>query len=241
MTMLVGLVAHAHAKDQRGHTAIHYAAFQGQVVSIKKLVGLGFDAHLENQDGHTTLYSANCNGHADAVNALTELGADIHAQYDGGTLIHIAAVHGQVQVIKALVELGVINVHARDNYGLTALHMPAGAEKSKNVEATKVNSIAEAAARQCAAVDPAELAARQAAANAAVAPLLEEEQNKMATSGQKVRTCMFRAERAPPHGLSYITPTASGLRAVDLRNTATSRQCWEKWTGSHRETSARAP
>jgi len=89
------------------NTALHHAAFSGNVEIIKNLLDKGmFD--LTNEDDFTPLHvSAEC-GNLEATKALVERGAALNnANKSGFTPLHLAAVNGKINVFDYLREIGV--------------------------------------------------------------------------------------------------------------------------------------
>jgi len=102
------------------------------------------DELAQNQDGRSALMGSDIEppkkltqedelllknareGRVKEVRKLGRQGADVNAIHQGGsTALHLAAVNGDMEMVKLLVELSA-DVHARDALGSTALHEAAG-------------------------------------------------------------------------------------------------------------------
>ena len=66
-------------EDKNGLTPIQWAAFYGQMSSIKILLSHGADLHHRGASGENALMLASANGHAHVVRALLKMGADMKA------------------------------------------------------------------------------------------------------------------------------------------------------------------
>lgn len=105
---LVGrFIADAGVPDGKGRTALHYAAWFGQVDVLKSLLdsmgssGLG----LADSAGLTPLHLAAKKGQDEAVRCLIDAGDDVHAtcNLDSSTPLHVAARWGRRNVITLIV------------------------------------------------------------------------------------------------------------------------------------------
>lgn len=126
---LAALGAKIDVLDKKKHTALHYAAYAGNVKAIHLLKGLRkISAVLDVMPIHC----AALNGHVDGIQALAELGMPIECiDEEGQTPLHYAAQGGHVQAMQFLIE----NLHARpdviDFKGKTALHTAIENEKAE--------------------------------------------------------------------------------------------------------------
>jgi ankyrin repeat protein len=96
--------------DQDG--AIHVAAGEGWIETLRVLVQAGADVDRRGGRGGTALGDAACDGNAAVVRTLLELGADPDAKnsYDGNAPLHQVALWGRPgesgEVVAALLEFG---------------------------------------------------------------------------------------------------------------------------------------
>ncbi len=111
-----GLLA-AHSTD--GWTALHLAAFFGQVEVAKGLLNRGadVDSRSSNAMNNTPLHAATAGGNFEMVELLLDHGADANARQHGGwTALHSAAQSGNIEIAKILLERGAAaNVRADNN------------------------------------------------------------------------------------------------------------------------------
>lgn len=109
---LIEAGADAKAADDKGNTALHYAASHGYAGAVKQLLAAGADANALNAEGDTPLlyflkntlrdnaYSVNL---PETARALAKGGADLKAKTkDGKSVSALAKALGQGDVIKAL-------------------------------------------------------------------------------------------------------------------------------------------
>eukprot|EP00796_Vickermania_ingenoplastis_P004339 gene4339-3153_t len=96
-----------NAAEAGGYTALHFAAFNGDVALIDLLVSKGAELDTTNFDGNTPLVMAVKGRQPDAICALAKAGASLDkATSLGSTAIHHAASMGYIDCMKLLQELG---------------------------------------------------------------------------------------------------------------------------------------
>ena len=78
--MLIESSADTNFKTSSGTTALHYAAFNGNIEIINLLIKNGADVKARAKDGVTPLHYAASKNYKDAVKILIEKGADINAK-----------------------------------------------------------------------------------------------------------------------------------------------------------------
>ncbi len=106
-----------------GMTALHWAAFNDDLESVKMLIAAGANIKAATRDGSITpLLIACTNGNAPVIETLLNAGADANsASAEGATALMKAAVSGNADAVKALLAHGA-NVNATDAaHGQTAL------------------------------------------------------------------------------------------------------------------------
>ena len=87
--------ADVNAHDYNGWTALHHAAFNGNVDMIVTLLAKGAEVMAKDNKGRTALHQAAISGNKRIMMALVEKGADVNAQdNNGNTALHFAAASG---------------------------------------------------------------------------------------------------------------------------------------------------
>ncbi|GLD97299.1 hypothetical protein PINS_up005983 [Pythium insidiosum] len=109
-------------------TALHQAAFKGNLVLVRLLLAHGADIHPHDwEDGDTALHMAAYQGHHDVVKLLLDSGADVNCQNDLNhrTPLHGAAYLGHVDVVRLLLTRGADVFAVDSRTGETPLHVAA--------------------------------------------------------------------------------------------------------------------
>ena len=84
--MLLEAGADLAARNERGTTPLHDAAFRGNAETVTVLLEAGADLEARNESGTTPLHMAALGGNAETVTALLEAGADPKAPDNDGNL-----------------------------------------------------------------------------------------------------------------------------------------------------------
>ena len=165
ITSLARTGADVNARDRRGQTALHQAAERGNTALIAALVAAGAELHAREQDHATPLDLAICADNPAAVALLLELGADPNADdpdagvYDTGqTVLHMAAVYANPEVIPRLIGAGA-GLEARDHIGRTPLHHAANWSRYSAAVDALINAGADSQAKDEKGFTPLHLAA----------------------------------------------------------------------------------
>ena len=106
--VLLAAGADPDAQGRHGATALHVAAYGGNAHAVAALLDGGADPHAGDSDRDTPLHWAvGKAGNARVIAALLGAGAQVSARNDSGnTALHLAAWHGHVDAIVALLEAG---------------------------------------------------------------------------------------------------------------------------------------
>uniref|UniRef100_A0A8W4FL53 Ankyrin repeat domain 53 n=1 Tax=Sus scrofa TaxID=9823 RepID=A0A8W4FL53_PIG len=108
--------------DDKGFTAIHFAAQRGKLACLQVLVEeYNFPVNLPTKNGqtplHLVIHSDNKTMALPCIRYLIQQGAALNTQTcNGSTPLHLAAREGLLSCVKALVQNGA-NVHAQDAMG----------------------------------------------------------------------------------------------------------------------------
>ncbi|KAK0161862.1 hypothetical protein PV327_008267 [Microctonus hyperodae] len=120
----------ASIRTNNGRTTLHIAAFHGHIDVMDALITAQSDLlHACDSTGGTPLYEAVKCRNFDAFKYLINLGSDVRfIDVVGQTILHVAASAGNIPVIDYVLTNGLIDVHCKDNFGITALAL---AERNK--------------------------------------------------------------------------------------------------------------
>ena len=126
---LIELGADVTIADERGGTALHWAAYAGELPMVQALVAAKADVEALGETVDrckgSPLHNAARGGNLAVLDALIRMGADVKAvDSERKTALHLSAMCGLVAVMRRLVELG-MDVDSVDGSGGTALIMAA--------------------------------------------------------------------------------------------------------------------
>ncbi|KAG5503905.1 hypothetical protein GH5_04758 [Leishmania sp. Ghana 2012 LV757] len=111
-----------NSAEAGGYSALHFAAFNGDVQMIYLLLEYKADTNIENMDGNTPLVMGVKGRQLECIRILANAGADVNkASASGSTAAHFAASMGYVDCLRLLVELGAKTMYAESEAG-TLLH-----------------------------------------------------------------------------------------------------------------------
>lgn len=130
LEMLLGTGPDMNQRDHDGYTALKRAAERCRVDNTRVLLDRGADMTIRDNDGETLLMAAirRCGEESEIVSILLGKSMDINASTkEGKTALMMAAEHGQINTVKALLERGA-DAKQKDLYGKSAQEF---AEKSK--------------------------------------------------------------------------------------------------------------
>lgn len=96
------------AAEGHAESALHYAAWSGDLAEVRQLIEAGTDPNLLDSTGETALFGAVAGARIDVVAYLLAVGArhDLHESTAGLTPLHWAASHGGVETMRLLIEAG---------------------------------------------------------------------------------------------------------------------------------------
>ncbi|UHQ24543.1 ankyrin repeat domain-containing protein [Lysobacter sp. 5GHs7-4] len=89
----------ASAQDGHAESALHYAAWSGDLDEVNALLAAGANANWPDSGGETALFGAAAHGRSDIVRRLLAAGArhDLREPSRGYTPLHWAASHGDAR------------------------------------------------------------------------------------------------------------------------------------------------
>ncbi|CAL4926677.1 unnamed protein product [Urochloa decumbens] len=90
--------------SETGVTALHAAALDGKLDTVRYLLDNGADPNKKDEPGEVPLHCAAKYGHDEVTKLLLSRGASVDVAYFHGTPLHIAAVYGKANVMKILLE-----------------------------------------------------------------------------------------------------------------------------------------
>ncbi|KAK4082901.1 uncharacterized protein Triagg1_1791 [Trichoderma aggressivum f. europaeum] len=119
--LLLDWNADIDTQDEDGDTILHNVASRGEKDMVKFLLDHGADIEAKGNDGNTPFCSAVWNKKYKVANLLLRRGADIDAKQNKGgcTVLHIAASHGEADVVNYLLDNGA-DINAKSYNGRTA-------------------------------------------------------------------------------------------------------------------------
>ena len=126
-TYLVDMGTDINVKNNLGWNCLHIAAFSGNFDFCKIFIEkYNFDVHETDNDGLTAIHFSAGSGSYKLVTYFVHMGTDIHLKSNlGVNCLHIAALHGHLNLCRELIDIHNFDVHAADNSGWTVLHYSA--------------------------------------------------------------------------------------------------------------------
>jgi ankyrin repeat protein/nucleoside phosphorylase len=113
------------SRDNRGKTALHWAALKGNEAVVRLLVDNGADIKTKDKDGDTVLHRAAQKGSEAMVQVLVDRGADLDVKdNDGQTALHLASKRENESIARLLLDRRA-DIKAKDIFGQTVLHRAA--------------------------------------------------------------------------------------------------------------------
>ena len=235
-----------NAAEVDGTTALHWAAYQGDVETARLLLAAGARTGVTNRYGVTPLALAAERGEARIVGALLEAGADPNATLpEGETVLMAAARAGDVDTLRLLLAHGA-DVAARESWrGQTAL-MWAAAQNHARAAHTLIELGARVDERSDAGWSALLFAVRAGQAGAADALLAAG-----ADVNDTIRPLSAEAEAAPGRGVGGPAGTSALVIAVTNGHFSLAKHLVERgadpnaaeqgWTALHQLSYTRRP
>lgn len=156
--LLVRAGANVKAVDDRGATALHYAAAHPAVETL--LLSKGASADARDVFGRTALHWAANLAAAEGIEALAGNGADATAaDRSGATPLHLAAANGDALAVARLINNGA-KVNPVDHFGRTPLHAAASLNDAETAKVL-LSRGANPSAKDAFGITPLHDAARQ--------------------------------------------------------------------------------
>ncbi len=119
--IMVEAGANVNVFDKYGNTLLHAAVLNGDMNKVLyTLQTLNIDINTPNNDGETPIYYAVRRGNLRILSYLLKKGSSFNDD-----LLHVAVWHGNLEVIKFLIDELKIDINARNKYGETPLHYAA--------------------------------------------------------------------------------------------------------------------
>ncbi|XP_048643946.1 ankyrin repeat domain-containing protein 42 isoform X3 [Marmota marmota marmota] len=132
MQALVINGANLTAQDDYGCTPLHLAATHGHSFTLQIMLRSGVDPSVTDKREWRPVHYAAFHGRLGCLQLLVKWGCGIETVDHNGNLPalafpgHVAAFKGDLEMLKKLVEEGVINFNERDDTGSTPMHKAAG-------------------------------------------------------------------------------------------------------------------
>lgn len=122
--------ADVNKKDEKGFTALHYAASENNYKVVEALIEAGANIMARAKDGSGIFITAAMHNNSDVINTLIKAGLYVDAtDYEGNTPLMRAVIYNpDIDVIRTLIK-NEANVNAMNKMGLTALMASAAADK----------------------------------------------------------------------------------------------------------------
>ncbi|XP_053416136.1 ankyrin repeat domain-containing protein 42 isoform X2 [Nycticebus coucang] len=124
--------ANLTAQDDRGCTPLHLAATHGHSFTLQMMLRSGVDPSMTDKREWRPVHYAAFHGRLGCLQLLVKWGCSIEDVDCNGNLPalafpgHVAAFKGDLEMLKKLVEDGVININERADNGSTPMHKAAG-------------------------------------------------------------------------------------------------------------------
>ena len=124
---LADMGADIYLKNYSGMNCLHIAALNGHLNLCKILIDKhNFDVHMADNGGCSALHYSARYGSYKLFRCFVAMRADIYLKsHDGRNCLHIAALHGQLNLCKIIIDKHNFDIDMVDNDGCSALHFSA--------------------------------------------------------------------------------------------------------------------
>ncbi|XP_067654194.1 uncharacterized protein [Haliotis asinina] len=101
---------------------LYYASSRGDLETVKRILAQGdVDINYRGRYSRTPVMRAARRGRRDVVEFLVGRGADVSlVDRDGDNVLHWACIGGDLETVKLILSMNVVDINARNNYGKTA-------------------------------------------------------------------------------------------------------------------------
>jgi ankyrin repeat protein len=125
MALVMAFLALWAPVSQGGDSDLIYAAYYGDLSTVKSLLATGAKVNAKDKNCLTALMAASLAGHREVVKLLLAKGAEVNARTeDGQTALSYAAIKGDPEILEMLLAKGA-EINAKDKNGKTALILAA--------------------------------------------------------------------------------------------------------------------
>ncbi|XP_067670056.1 serine/threonine-protein phosphatase 6 regulatory ankyrin repeat subunit A-like [Haliotis asinina] len=113
--------------DDYGESILHIACSGGRVDMLTFILSLGhFDINSRGRFGRTPVMVAAERGHRQVLDFLVSEGGDVSFRdTEDDSILHVACVGGDVEMVKHLLQMNVFNINSRGKYGRTPVMLAA--------------------------------------------------------------------------------------------------------------------
>ncbi|XP_067654042.1 putative ankyrin repeat protein RF_0381 isoform X2 [Haliotis asinina] len=132
--LLVGRGADVSLVTNSGNNALHLACRNGNLETVKLILSLNVvDINSRGQHSRTPVMEAAVNGHRDVMEVLVGRGADVSlVTNSGNNVLHLACRNGDLETVKLILSLDVVDINSRGQYSRTPV-MEAAANGHRDV------------------------------------------------------------------------------------------------------------